>query len=71
MHDRNLQRGLDVTDKTERVYHYASSMHKEVGTIAHSCGVPEPRRLQRFHCRIVQDDGRSVSLSDLYPEVAV
>ena len=69
-HDKKLQRGLDVTDKTERVYHYAKSMRKEVGTIAHSCGVPEPRRLQRFHCRIVQDDGSSKPLDELYPGAA-
>ena len=68
-HDKKLQRGLDITDKTERVYHYAKSMRKEVGIIAHSCGVPEPRRLQRFHCRIVQDDGSSKPLDELYPEV--
>ena len=69
-HDKKLQRGLDVTDKTERVYHYAKSIRKEVGIIAHSCGVPEPRRLKRFHCRIVQDDGSSKPLDDLYPDVA-
>ena len=68
-HDKTLQRGLDVGDKTERVYHYAKSMRKEVGIIAHSCGVPEPRRLQRFHCRIVQEDGSSKPLDELYPEV--
>ena len=69
-HDKKLQRGLDVTDKTERVYHYAKSIRKEVGIIAHSCGVPEPRRLKRFHCRIVQDDGSSKPLDELYPDVA-
>ncbi len=68
-HDKKLQRGLDVVDKTERVYHYAKSMRKEVGIIAHSCGVPEPRRLQRFHCRIVQEDGSSRPLDELYPEI--
>ena len=68
-HDKNLQRGLDVTDKTERVYHYAKSVRKEVGIIAHSCGVPEPRRLKRFHCRIVQEDGSSKPLDELYPDV--
>jgi len=65
-HDKDLQRGLDVTDKAERVFHYAQNMRKEVGIIAHSCGVPEPRRLQRFHCRIVQQDASSVPLDELY-----
>lgn len=68
-HDKRLQRGLVVSDKAERVYHYSKSMHKEIGIIAHSCGVPEPRRLKRFHCRIVQDDGRSVPLDELFPNV--
>jgi glutamate synthase domain-containing protein 2 len=68
-HDPRLQRGLDPTDKAERVRRYAQTMRHEVGIIAHSCGVPEPRRLRRFHCRIVQDDGRSIPLDELYPEV--
>ncbi len=70
-HDKELQRGLDVTDKAERVYHYAKNLRKEVGIIAHSCGVPEPRRLQRFHCRIVQQNGLSVPLDELYPQPEV
>ena len=68
-HDKNLQRGLDVQDKTERVAPYAKSMRKEIGVIAHACGVPEPRRLQRFHCRIVQEDGASKPLNELYPDI--
>ena len=57
-----------VEDKAERVYTVlASTMHKEIGIIAHSCGVSEPRGLKRYHCRIVQDDGRSIPLDELYP----
>ena len=67
-HDPRLQRGLDPADKAERVARYALSIRKEVGVIAHSCGVPEPRQLKRFHCRIVQDDGKSVLLDELYPD---
>ncbi len=44
-------------------------MRKEIGVIAHSCGVREPRQLRRYHCRIVQDDGRSKPLDEIYPEV--
>ena len=69
-HDKRLQKGLVVTDKAERVYQYAKAVKKEVGTIAHSCGVPEPGRLRRFHCRVVQDTGKSVPLDELYPEVS-
>ncbi|MFQ5608704.1 MAG: FMN-binding glutamate synthase family protein [Woeseiaceae bacterium] len=68
-HNKRLQRGLVPEDKAERVAHYSKTMRKEIGVIAHSCGVPEPRRLRRFHCRIVQEDGRSIPLDQLYPEV--
>lgn len=68
-HDKHLQRGLVVTDKAERVAQYSKSMRKEIGIIAHSCGVDEPRKLKRFHCRIVQQDGRSVPMDELYPNV--
>ena len=40
----------------------------EVAMIAHACGVTEPRQLQRQHCRIVQTDGRSMALDELYPQ---
>lgn len=69
-HDKKLQRGLDPTDKAERVRRYSESMRKEIGVIAHSCGVAEPRLLRRYHCRVVQGDGRSIPLDELYPDVA-
>jgi glutamate synthase domain-containing protein 2 len=62
-----LQRGLVVTDKSERVAHYATNVMHEVGIIAHSCGVEEPRQLDRTHCRVVGDDGISVPLVKLHP----
>ena len=62
-----LQRGLVVTDKSERVYHYAKNVMHEVGIIAHSCGVDEPRELDRTHCRVMGDDGISVPLVRLFP----
>ena len=68
-HDKHLQRGLVVADKAERVRQYSLHMRKEIGIIAHSCGVDEPRKLKRFHCRIVQSSGRSVPLDELYPNV--
>lgn len=40
----------------------------EVGIIAHSRGVKQPRQLRRFHCRVVMDDGHSISLDELYPD---
>jgi len=67
-HNPRLQRGLDVTDKARRVAQYVQHMNTEVGVIAHSCGVPEPRRLRRMHARIVGGDGRSCALDEIYPE---
>ena len=66
-HNPRLQRGLVIEDKVERVYHYATSIAHEVGTLCHSCGVNEPRQLQRKHARVVRDDGFSVSLADIFP----
>jgi glutamate synthase domain-containing protein 2 len=60
-----------VADKAERVYQYSKNMQKEIGIIAHSCGVREPRGLKRFHVRIVQDDGRSIPFDELYPDVSI
>ncbi|MEL6530047.1 MAG: FMN-binding glutamate synthase family protein [Pseudomonadota bacterium] len=68
-HDPALQRGLDPTNKAVRVQNFVEQMRKEVGVIAHSCGVPEPRRLKRFHVRLVCPDGRSRPLDELYPPI--
>ena len=69
-HNPRLQRGLVVADKAERVANYILHMHEQVGMIAHSCGVPEPRRLKRMHARIVRGDGRSRPMATLFPDVA-
>ena len=47
-HDAKLQRGLVPEQKANRVANYCRNLVYEVGIIAHSCGVPEPRRLKRF-----------------------
>ncbi len=65
-HDPKLQKGLDPANKSVRVMQYAKNMMKEVGVIAHSCGVAEPRRLRRMHARIVMENGQSMSMEDLY-----
>ena len=44
-------------------------MTYEVGVIAHSCGVQEPRELKRHHARVVTDSGLSIRLDDLYADV--
>ncbi len=40
--DPRLIRGLDPTDKAERVARYAHQVHEDVEIIAHSCGLPNP-----------------------------
>ena len=67
-HDLKLQRGLDPANKAVRVAKFQDQIEYEVGLIAHSCGVTEPRQLRRFHCRVVQDSGVSVPLNDIYPD---
>ena len=62
-----LQGGLNPEDKAVKVANYCLNLVHEVEVIAHSCGVPEPRRLKRFHVRIVQENGKSVPLDVLYP----
>ena len=67
-HNPRLQKGLNPVLKSERVCNYQRNIEQEVGTIAHSCGVAEPRLLRRFHARIVTQNGLSVGLDELYPE---
>ena len=66
-HNKHLQRGLDPDEKSVRVKNFANKIHYGVGLIAHSCGVSHPRGLKRFHCRIVQENGRSLPLDELFP----
>ena len=66
-HNVRLQKGLDPEDKKVKVANYCKSLRHEVEIIAHSCGVSEPRRLRRMHVRIVQNDGKSVPMIDLFP----
>ena len=69
-HNRRLQRGLDPPTKAVSVANYQRRIEEELKIIAHSCGVAEPRLLRREHCRIVQPDGRSRPLSEIYPKAA-
>lgn len=67
-HNKRLTKGLDPTSKAVRVANYAKSVAYEVGVIAHSCGVREPRELNRSHARIITANGLSISLKSMYPE---
>jgi glutamate synthase domain-containing protein 2 len=66
-HNPRFQKGLVPADKSERVALYAKNIIHEVEVIAHSVGVKEPRQILRKHVRLVQDNGRSQSMLDLYP----
>ena len=68
-HDPKLQQGLHPPTKAVRVASYVNNMVKEVGMIAHSCGVKSPRALNRSHARIVQGNGISIDMDALYPNV--
>ncbi|MEZ8142927.1 glutamate synthase [Enterovibrio norvegicus FF-162] len=63
-HDPKLHKGLVVSDKAERVAHYATNLMYEVGVIAHACGVSEPRKLKRFHAQLINDRGLPQSLDE-------
>ncbi len=66
-HNKRLQKGLDPKSKATKVANYVYNMNHAVEVIAHSCGVSEPRKLNRNHVRIVQNNGRSIPMSELYP----
>ncbi|MBK5942246.1 FMN-binding glutamate synthase family protein [Halochromatium roseum] len=67
-HQRKFQRGLHAPTKAVRVAAYVQNLSKEVGIIAHSCGVRSPRELRRFHAHLVQADGRTIGLDQHHPE---
>ncbi|MCO7222843.1 FMN-binding glutamate synthase family protein [Pleionea sp. CnH1-48] len=58
-HNKTLQKGLVPQEKSERVANYHKYIEYGVCLIAHSCGVKEPRGLERQHVRIVNGDGQS------------
>lgn len=67
-HNKRLQSGLVPEKKAHRVANYHRNLMYEVSSIAHSCGVIELRGLSRQHVRVVQGSGKSLSLSEIYPE---
>jgi len=66
-HNKRLQRGLVVQEKSERVANYAFGMNKEIDMIAHACGCRHARELRREHVRIMQSSGQSVAMNILHP----
>ena len=70
-HDKRLQRGLNPEDKAVRVKNFVGKIRYGTGLIAHSCGARHPRALKRYHVRLVQENGKSVAMDELFPEHAV
>lgn len=68
-HDRRFQKGLVAAKKKDKVMHYAQGIIKEVEIIAHSVGVAEPRQMRRKHVRIVQPNGTSIPMDQLFPSL--
>ncbi|MGH1378926.1 MAG: FMN-binding glutamate synthase family protein [Alphaproteobacteria bacterium] len=66
-HNKRLQKGLNPKDKATKVANYCLNLVHDVEVIAHSCGVNEPRGLRRKHIRIVQNNGNSIPMDELYP----
>ncbi len=66
-HNRRLQRGLVVEDKSKRVANYAHWVNVELDKLAHSCGLNHAREFKREHIRIVQDSLTSRPLDELFP----
>lgn len=65
-HNKKLQQGLDPRDKSTRVANYNKALHHDLGMLAHSCGVSDPRQLKPHHVRVVTQNGLSVSLDKYY-----
>lgn len=66
-HNRRLQKGLSPKSKSVHVKSYIERIRYGTETISHSCGVSHQRALKRFHCRIVQGDGKSTPFDELFP----
>ncbi|MCC6809484.1 MAG: FMN-binding glutamate synthase family protein [Deltaproteobacteria bacterium] len=66
-HDKWLQAGLDPTDKGVRAANYVKALRAELMMIVRACGLKSPAELTRHHVRVMQDNGKSVSLADIWP----
>ena len=66
-HNKELQQGLVPAEKAKRVTAYAKLVAYGVGIIAHSCGVTEPRGLDRHHMRVIESSDKSHGMQELDP----
>lgn len=70
-HNKRLQKGLNPEDKAVKVANFCHNIVHEVQVVSHSCGVSRPRLMGRKHVRIVQGNGRSIPMDELYPRLDV
>ena len=66
-HSPWLQAGLDPTDKGVRVANYALAIRKELMMIVRSMGLKSPTEITRNHVFVVQGDGKSLPLAEIWP----
>lgn len=66
-HSKRLKKRLNPENKALKVANYIRNITHAVEIIAYSCGVREPRELNRSHVRIIQNNGRSVAMDEIYP----
>jgi glutamate synthase domain-containing protein 2 len=64
-----LQQGLNPEDKATKVANYCLGMRDNVEMVAHSCGVHDPRDLRPKHVRIVQQNGLSLPMNEVFPHL--
>ena len=67
-HNPQLIDGLDPAEKSVRVATYHGNIVHDVEVIAHSCGAEDPRGLSRDHMRVVQANGRTITMQELWPQ---
>lgn len=66
-HSKWLQAGLDPTEKGTRVANYALNLRSELMMIVRSLGLKSPSELRREHVYMVQSNGKSMPLSEVWP----
>lgn len=66
-HDPKVVGSFNPQDKGEKVGNYLKQMQKQVEILAHTSGSPEPRELRPNQVRVVQNDGTSKLMSEIYP----
>ncbi len=65
-HNRRLQRGLVVSEKSLRVARYGQAMNRDVDGLAHICGLAHARLLRREHVLLMTPEGHKKG-SECYP----